>query len=252
MLKKLAVICVVGWTFCAPATAQTPAPAKTTLDGVFSETQTARGKATYTTFCASCHGDDLKGVSAPELTGNRFIGRWREGTLDGIYEFMRQVMPKGGGANAKRMSDTEYLDVLAYMLKANDYPAGPADLGPAVLSNVLFVGKNGPQPVPDGALVITVGCLSQNNNGTWVLQSATEPARTRFEMSTPAELKSSMQKNLGTLEFRLADLEAVPDFMPAAHKGHKIEAKGYLVRQPNAERISLSSLAMLDSNCASK
>jgi hypothetical protein len=28
-----------------------------------------------------------------------------------------------------------------------------------------------------------------------------------------------------------------------------MQAKGYLVRQPNAERISLSSMEMLDANC---
>jgi len=42
---------------------------------------------------------------------------------------------------------------------------------------------------------------------------------------------------LGTLIFRLADLDAVPDFAPDSHKGHKMQAKGYLVRQPGAERI---------------
>ena len=31
--------------------------------------------------------------------------------------------------------------------------------------------------------------------------------------------------------------------------GHKMQAKGYLTRQPGAERISLSSMAMLDSMC---
>ena len=114
----------------------------------------------------------------------------------------------------------------------------------------MLVGKNGPQPVPDGALVITVGCLSQARDGAWILFSATEPARTRTSnTSTPAEMSASSQKRLGTLIFRLADLEAVPDFAPDSHKGHKMQAKGYLVRQPSAERISLSSMEMLDSTC---
>ena len=113
----------------------------------------------------------------------------------------------------------------------------------------MLVAKNGPQPVPDGSLIITVGCLSRQGDGPWTLSSATEPARTRTEISTPAELSASSQKSLGTLVFRLADLEAVPGFDPEAHKGHKIQAKGYLVRQPNAERISLSSMEMLDSKC---
>jgi hypothetical protein len=48
---------------------------------------------------------------------------------------------------------------------------------------------------------------------------------------------------------RLADLEAVPRFEPDDHRGQKIQAKGYLVRQPNAERISLTAIEAIDSNC---
>jgi hypothetical protein len=105
--------------------------------------------------------------------------------------------------------------------------------------------------VPDGALVVIVGCLSLIRDDVWSLSSASEPARTRTSTSsTPDELRASAQKRLGTLTFRLADLEAVPDFVTGMHEGHKVQAKGYLVRQPNAERIGVSSLEMLDSSCA--
>ena len=114
----------------------------------------------------------------------------------------------------------------------------------------MLVAMNGPQPVPDGSHVVTVGCLSQAGDGLWVLSNATEPVRTPTESaSTPADLKTSLLKKLGTLAFRLADLEAVPDFSPSAHNGHKMQVKGFLTRQPNAERISLSSMEMLDSSC---
>ena len=234
---------------CLPAVAQTQPAPRTILDGVYSEAQATRGRSLYTTHCAACHGNALEGVSAPELTGNRFTERWREGTLDGIYSFIRQRMPPGRAASANPLPDGDHIDIVTYVLKANDYPTGPNELVPGVLSSVLFVGKKGPQPVPDGALVITVGCLSQTGNGTWVLLSATEPVRTRSETSNAAEVKASSQKKSGTLVFRLADLDAVSDFAPDVHKGHKMQAKGYLVRQPNAERISLSAMDMVDSSC---
>ena len=159
-------------------------------------------------------------------------------------------MPLGRAPDSKPIPDGDYLDILTYILNVNGYRSGPSELTPDLLGSVMLVGKKGPQPVPDGALVITVGCLSQARDGVWVLFSATEPARTRTSTtSTPAELRTSSQKSLGTLIFRLADLEAVPDFAPDAHKGHKMQAKGYLVRQPKAERISLSSMEMLDSTC---
>jgi len=237
--------------FLFPPAIATPQNAtRTVLDGVYSEAQTARGQALYTTTCGGCHGTALEGVSAPELTGNRFIERWREGTLDGIYSFIKQRMPLGRPANAKPIPDNDYLDIVTYILKTNGYPTGEKEIAVGGLSEVLFVGKNGPQPVPDGALIVTIGCLSQGTNNGWMLVKATEPARTRTENSNPAEAKTSAQKNLGTLTFRLAELDAVPDFMPDAHNGHKMQAKGYLVRQPNAERISLSSIEMLDSSCS--
>jgi mono/diheme cytochrome c family protein len=248
MLKPAAgvlVLLLVG----LPAVAEPQAAGKTILDKVYSEAQAVRGETLYAGLCAACHGNALEGVSAPELTGNRFIGRWREGMLDGIYDFIRQRMPLGRAANAKTIPGNDYLDILTYILRVNGYPSGPTELTATVLENVMFVGTNGPQPVPDGSLVITVGCLSQTGNGGWVLLNATEPARTRTEISTSEEMKVSSQKSPGSLTFRLAELDAVPDFAPDSHKGHKMQAKGYLVRQPNAERISLSSIEMLDSMC---
>ena len=252
MLKKPAVSCFIFLVLCIPAVeAQSQAPGKTVLDGVYSDAQATRGQAFYTSTCSVCHGDALEGVSAPALTGNRFIERWREDMLGTIYNFIRGNMPLGRAADAKPIPDSDYLDILTYILKVNGYRTGASEITPDLVGNVMLVGKNGPQPVPDGSLIITVGCLSQaRGDGVWVLFSATEPARTRTSItSTPAELSASSQKRLGNLIFRLADLEAVPDFAPDSHKGHKMQAKGYLVRQPGAERISLSSMEVLDPTC---
>jgi hypothetical protein len=58
-----------------------------------------------------------------------------------------------------------------------------------------------------------------------------------------------MQRPLGRLTFRLADLEAAPDFAPAAHRGQKVQAKGYVVRQANADRINVTAIEMIDMAC---
>ncbi|PYS01624.1 MAG: hypothetical protein DMG12_15255 [Acidobacteria bacterium] len=188
MLKKPAVI-FIFLVLCVPAVHAKPqAPGKTILDGVYSDAQATRGQAFYTAVCSVCHGDALEGVSAPQLTGNRFIERWREDTLDTIYNFIRQNMPLGRAPDSKPIPDGDYLDILTYILNVNGYRTGPSELTPDLLGSVMLVGKNGPQPVPDGALVITVGCLSQARDGVWVLFSATEPARTRTSTTTtPAE-----------------------------------------------------------------
>ena len=249
-MNRFAVV-FIFLVLCVPGVhAQSEAHEQTVLDGVYSIAQAERGRVFYTTHCVACHGSSLEGVSAPPLTGSQFTQRWREGMLDPLYDFIRQRMPFGRPANAKPIPDNDYLDILTYVLKTNGYRSGESDLTPGLLRNVMFVGMNGPQPVPDGAHVMTVGCLSQGGEGLWILSNATEPARTPEEdKPIPADLKTSLQKKSGALTFRLADLEAVPDFSPSAHLGHKMQAKGFFTRQPNAERISLSSMEMLDSSC---
>jgi hypothetical protein len=227
------------------------APSRTVLDGVYSEAQAVRGHDFYTTVCSSCHGAELEGISAPALNDHRFIERWREGMLDSFYDFIRERMPFGRRPSDKPIPDAEYLDIVTYILKMNGYRSGNSELTAGLLGNITVVGINGPKPVPDGSHVITVGCLGSAADGTWIVSSATEPARAREEdISRAAQLKSSSEKKLGALTFRLADLDAVPDFSPSAHSGHKIQVKGFLVRQTNAERISLTSIEMLDAHCA--
>src|SRR5436190_2290841 len=141
MSAKAAATSLILLVLCIPAVqAQSQNPGKTVLDGVYSEAQVTRGQASYTATCSACHGKALEGVSAPELTGNRFIERWREGTLDGIYNFIRQRMPLGREPNAKPIPDSDYLDILTYILKVNGYRTGPSELTPGLLGNVMLVG----------------------------------------------------------------------------------------------------------------
>jgi len=251
MTRKSAVAAVILLVLCIPSVyAQPQGSARTVLDGVYTEQQAARGKTSYTAVCSVCHGKSLEGISAPALTGDRFIERWREGMLDGFYDFIRQNMPPGRQGRPGPIPDHDYLDILTYILNMNGYRGGTTELTPDLLGSVMLVGKNGPQPVPDGSLVTVVGCLSEANDGLWTLSNATEPVRARASTSTtPEELQASSRKTSGSLVFRLTDFEAVAVFVPGAHKGSKVQVKGYLVRQTNAERIGLSAVDVLDSVC---
>lgn len=193
----------------------------------------------------------LEGVSAPALTGNRFLDRWREGAVTPVYDFIRQNMPPARRqVESASIPNAEYIDIVSYILLMNGYRAGTNELTPDAADAVLLVGKNGPQPLPDGAQIVTVGCLTTGFSGGWILSNAAEPVRGRKETaSSPSELAVSAKRNLGSLTFRLTDMEAVPDFDPETHRGNKVEAKGYLVRQPNAERISLTAMETLAVKC---
>ena len=80
--------------------------------------QVGRGKALYAKSCSSCHVDDLSGRDpAPALAGDTFILRWQNRTVRDLFDRIRTTMPMN---TSDRLSDEAYLDIVAYILRAND------------------------------------------------------------------------------------------------------------------------------------
>jgi quinoprotein glucose dehydrogenase len=99
------------------------------LDGVFTEAQAERGKTAYEDQCATCHGLDLTSDSgAPNLVMPAFRFGWHGRTIAQKLEQIRTTMPQGF---PESMSDQKYLDVIAYILHFNKYPAGDRELDAA-------------------------------------------------------------------------------------------------------------------------
>jgi mono/diheme cytochrome c family protein len=98
-------------------------------DAVYTATQSARGEETYQQYCAVCHGARLQGTPAAPLAGDAFRGRWEDGkhTLDDLYYIIRSLMPNNAPGS---LSNAQYADIVAYILKINNYPAGEAELVP--------------------------------------------------------------------------------------------------------------------------
>src|SRR5581483_322146 len=119
---------------CGPAWAQ--AAGKTVLDGVFTDTQAKRGETAYGMTCAGCHGEDLSGRAMGPLRGDRFLDRWREDSLDVLFTHIRTRMPANAAGS---LSEAAYLDILAYILQANGFPAGPGELTAAAVANIRLV-----------------------------------------------------------------------------------------------------------------
>lgn len=121
----------------APPAASAPAASPTSvLDGIFTEAQAERGRAAYEAHCAECHGEGLGGGEmAPGLTGVAFRFRWRGLTVADIYDSVESTMPPEEPAT---LGDRTYIDVVAFLLSANGYPAGDRELAadPALLSGV--------------------------------------------------------------------------------------------------------------------
>jgi mono/diheme cytochrome c family protein len=95
-------------------------------DGVYTEEQAKRGEAVYNETCANCHGEHMEGADmSPPLVGSTFSSNWNTLTVGDFYDRIRTTMPMDRpGTNSPQQN----ADVIAYILKANQYPAGKTEL----------------------------------------------------------------------------------------------------------------------------
>lgn len=95
-------------------------------DGVYTAQQAERGAEFYASSCASCHGSALGGgESAPPLTGGEFFSNWNGLTVGDLFERIRISMPAD---RPGRLTREQNADIVAYILRVSEYPAGKAEL----------------------------------------------------------------------------------------------------------------------------
>ena len=215
-------------------------------DGVFTTTQADRGTAALSqNGCNGCHGADLSGARGPSLKGERFIKEWENGSINRLFMKIRDTMPP---ANAQQVSESAKVDIIASLLQANDFPAGSSELALESLDGLQIVRKGAEGAgVPNFSLVQVLGCLAEGPNGRWVLANSTEPTPTKDEAPTPAGLKSAETQPLGTATLDLVSVG--PSFKAETHKGHKMDARGLLYKEPRFTELNLTSLTMVSSSC---
>ena len=113
---------------------------RTARDGIYTEAQASRGQQTYRRACSPCHGIDLAGGDdgAPALVGPLLTANWHNKSLGRIVGAIRDAMPKD---NPGSLSLAAYVDVTAFLLEANDVPAGRTELPPDLptLERIRFV-----------------------------------------------------------------------------------------------------------------
>jgi mono/diheme cytochrome c family protein len=99
---------------------------KSVWDAVYSDAQAARGQDVYQQECAGCHLDSLGGADmAPAMVGDAFLTAWDDLSVGDLFERIRVSMPQDSPAHLSRQA---YIDVVAYLLKANKFPSGPNEL----------------------------------------------------------------------------------------------------------------------------
>ncbi len=101
-------------------------PRQSVWDGVYSEEQASRGQTFYQQSCGRCHGANLSGTyETPPLIG-RFIPYWSGTTMDVMFDYVSTAMPLDRPGS---LGPTANAAIVAYLLKANGFPAGTKEFG---------------------------------------------------------------------------------------------------------------------------
>jgi mono/diheme cytochrome c family protein len=224
-------------TTASPTTTTTK---NTVWDGVYTVEQATAGKQIYDRICSECH----EVGEAPKILGTEFLRAWFEQDLNTPFTKMRTSMPDDAPGT---LPIENYVNVLSYLLQGAGFPAGtqPLTADADRLSAIMIVEEVGGS-VPNFSLVQVVGCLAQDGAGAWTLTKGSRPARTREPGVSPAtELPALSGSALGTQTFQLIALPAARSDL----KGHKVQAKGLLIRNPAGDRITITSIQGLSDTC---
>ena len=221
---------------------------RTVKDGVFTADQAARGREHYDASCQRCHGIDLAGGAGRSLTGDVFLRDWTGLTLDSLFERMQSMPPDG----SERLAEDAYVDIISYVLDRNGFPAGGDELAIGLLNGVRVEGEDGPDVVPNFALVQVVGCLEGSAADGWRLADASAEVRTADpEPSAGDELTEVQAIPLGDRAFQL--MYVFPS--PEAYLGHTVETKGLLIRTAGdspvgtGDSLNVTSIQSLAPRC---
>jgi Cytochrome C oxidase, cbb3-type, subunit III len=209
---------------------------KTADQGVYTSAQAARGQTVFDAHCVSCHRE---GGTAPVLAGERFTKTFADATLLSVFTTIQTTMPRSAPGS---LTEKEYVDVVAHLLELNGYADGKTELAIAGLGDIKVPGKGGSL---EFTLVHVVGCLAQTGR-VWTLVKATDPVRTRApEPATDLEAAELDQASLGGRSFRLQQVYGAPP----GWTGQKVAAKGFLTRSGTEERVNVTSMRTLTTQC---
>ena len=99
---------------------------RTVWDAVYNETQAKRGEAIFVDACSNCHGRTLEGADmTPPLTGGAFMANWDGLSVGDLTDRIRSSMPLDRPGSLSRQDN---VDVVAYILRFNQFPAGKDEL----------------------------------------------------------------------------------------------------------------------------
>ena len=125
-MRFASALCVGGLALALSASSSLRAQqTRTAEDGVYTAAQAKRGEAIYQNRCVICHGATLAGEAGPPLAGQSFLGVWDVLPLSDLFDKIHNTMPADAPGT---LTGPQVADVAAYLLQANQFPAGRVEL----------------------------------------------------------------------------------------------------------------------------
>jgi len=207
---------------------------RTVWDGVYTEAQAARGTMAFGQSCAGCHALAAQG-KAP-LVGDAFWKSFAQKNVGELLEFVSVNMPNG---NPGSLSEPTYRDIVALMLKSNDFPAGATELEANTIAGVQIVPKDGSTELPANALARVVGCLTRSG-GDWVITSATSPERAERAASGEDATRPLGSRQM-VLKYVVTKLDALA--------GSRVAVNGLLIGEGGVDGINVTTVNRVAPKC---
>lgn len=112
-----------------PVTVPTHIPSGPTTPS-FTVEQAQRGQIAFYHNCAECHGAQLEGNFGPALDDTHGNVQWEPVSF--VFSYMTAFMPSG---NAHALRPSDYLDIMAFLLKAHGHQPGRTPLTAQAATN---------------------------------------------------------------------------------------------------------------------
>lgn len=123
VLTALFAACSASAPPSSPPEAASPgaAPAAASAEGgMYAEEQAERGRGIFRDRCSECH-------YSSEMRGAQFQYEWERRTVGDLYDHLVETMPEDAPGS---LTPSQYIDVVAYILRLNGFAAGAAELRP--------------------------------------------------------------------------------------------------------------------------
>jgi hypothetical protein len=118
-----------------------PPASRTTMAGVYTESQARKGAEVYKKNCTSCH-------PPAAYTGVAFRRAWAGRPVYEFFDLIRTTMPNNSPG---KLSRGQYAEITAYVLKLNGLPTGETELPGEDLDLQRITIEVQPPPVPPPA-----------------------------------------------------------------------------------------------------